>query len=167
VPPEEKSIVTALRQKPSANSKVTLRRVTEDTVRAVCGLSVREDQKQFVATNALSIAQAYFSKYAWFRAIYADETLVGFLMLEDQPEKPEYFLWRFMIPAGPFVPHSLSMLIHEYIWRHRPNRREQTGVRGHGSRTDRSWGSNNMSEAGRVTENVVRQRLIGEKSEPH
>lgn len=91
--------MTALRQKPSANSKVTLRRVTEDTVRAVCGLSVREDQKQFVATNALSIAQAYFSKYAWFRAIYADETLVGFLMLEDQPEKPEYFLWRFMIDA--------------------------------------------------------------------
>jgi len=80
-------------------SNVTLREITEDTVRTICNLSVRDDQKQFVAPNAVSIAQAYFSKHAWFRAIYADETPIGFLMLEDQPEKPEYYLWRFMIDA--------------------------------------------------------------------
>ena len=34
---------------------------------------------------------------AWVRAIYAGETPVGFLMLADEPEEPEYFLWRFMI----------------------------------------------------------------------
>lgn len=81
------------------NSAVTLREVTEDTVRDICRLSVREDQQKFVAPNSVSIAQAYFSDFAWFRAIYADKTPVGFLMLEDQPEKPEYYLWRFMIDA--------------------------------------------------------------------
>jgi diamine N-acetyltransferase len=82
---------------PSSDSKVTLREITADTVRVICGLSVTEEQKQFVATNSLSIAQAYFSEYAWFRAIYADETPVGFLMLHDDTKKPEYYLWRLMI----------------------------------------------------------------------
>ena len=84
---------------PSSESQVALREITADTVRTICNLSVREDQKKFVAPNAVSIAQAYFSKYAWFRAIYAGEVPVGFVMLEDRPEKPEYYLWRFMIEA--------------------------------------------------------------------
>ncbi|MFH1312351.1 MAG: GNAT family N-acetyltransferase [Candidatus Eisenbacteria bacterium] len=82
---------------PSHDSSVTLREITADTVRVICGLSVTEVQTQFVAANALSIAQAYFSKCAWFRAIYADETPVGFVMLYDDTKKPEYFLWRLMI----------------------------------------------------------------------
>ncbi len=53
-----------------------------------------------LASNAVSIAQAYFARErAWFRAIYADETPIGFLMLEDDPQKPEYFLWRLMVDA--------------------------------------------------------------------
>lgn len=111
---------------PSPQSKVTLREITADTVRTICNLSVREDQKQFVASNAVSIAQAYFSEYAWFRAIYADDTPVGFVMLEDQPEKPEYFLWRFMIDARyqgmGFGRRALEMLI-EHV-RTRPNATE-------------------------------------------
>ena len=86
-------------EQPTSESTVTLREINADTVRTICNLSVREDQHQFVAPNAASIAQAYFSEFAWFRAIYADDTPVGFAMLEDQPEKPEYFLWRFMIDA--------------------------------------------------------------------
>jgi diamine N-acetyltransferase len=79
------------------NSQVTLREITADTVRAICNLKVNESQQQFVAPNAVSIAQAHFHDSAWFRAIYADDTPVGFAMIDDQPEKPEYFLWRFMI----------------------------------------------------------------------
>ncbi|MFC2173168.1 GNAT family N-acetyltransferase [Acidobacteriota bacterium] len=82
---------------PSSSSTVTLKEITADTVRTICNLSVQDDQKKFVAPNAVSIAQAYFSENAWFRAIYADDCPVGFLMLGDQPEKPEYYLWRFMI----------------------------------------------------------------------
>jgi len=83
----------------SRNSAITLREVTRDTVRTICNLATTPDQTRFVAPNAVSIAQAYFAEHAWFRAIYADETPVGFLMLSDKPEKPEYFLWRFMIDA--------------------------------------------------------------------
>nr|MDJ0571728.1 GNAT family N-acetyltransferase [Pleurocapsa sp. MO_192.B19] len=83
----------------SDRSKVTLREITADSVRTICQLSVRDEQQKFVASNAMSIAQAYFSKYAWFRAIYADTTPIGFVMLEDKPEKAEYYLWRFMIDA--------------------------------------------------------------------
>ena len=80
-------------------SKVSLREVTKDTVRDICRLKVSDQQTNFVAPNAISIAQAYFYEEAWFRAIYADDTPVGFLMLEDNREKPEYFLWRLMIDA--------------------------------------------------------------------
>ena len=76
---------------------VSLREVTADTVRAIIRLKVKPTQTHFVAENATSIAQAYFEPKAWFRAIYADETPVGFVMLFDDPEKPEYFLWRYMI----------------------------------------------------------------------
>lgn len=81
----------------SHNAKVTLQEITEETLRPILRLEVAERQKNFVASNAVSIAQAYFSKNAWFRAIYADETPVGFVMLYVDEEKPEYVVWRFMI----------------------------------------------------------------------
>ena len=31
--------------------------------------------------------------------VYADEEPVGFVMLHEDTEEPEYFLWRFMIAA--------------------------------------------------------------------
>src|SRR6187402_3612280 len=82
----------------SMESKVTLCEVTKETVADVCRLSPKNEQKQFVATNAQSIAEAYLEpNYAWFRAIYADNTPVGFVMLGLDPKKDFAFLWRFMI----------------------------------------------------------------------
>ena len=81
----------------TTESIVSLREITKDTVRIICDLKVAESQQQFVAPNAVSIAQAYFSENAWFRAIYADESPVGFIMLYKDTEKPEYFLWRMMV----------------------------------------------------------------------
>ena len=78
---------------------VSLREVTQETVNSILNLRVTKEQEQFVASNAVSIAEAHFSEDAWFRAIYADETPIGFLMLSDQPDKGEYFLWRFMVDA--------------------------------------------------------------------
>ena len=84
-------------------AEVSLREITSETVMAICRLSntLREPRSRFVAPNSVSIAQAHFSKHAWFRAIYADETPVGFVMTSDNPEEQEYFLWRFMI-GGPY-----------------------------------------------------------------
>ncbi len=77
--------------------KVSLEEITEDTLQSILDLEVVEDQRNYVAPNSVSIAQAHFSHQAWFRAIYAQEQPVGFVMLSLKPQQPEYFLWRFMI----------------------------------------------------------------------
>jgi diamine N-acetyltransferase len=82
------------------NPEISLREVTAETVRAVCKLDVRPAQRGFVAPNSFSIAQAHFEPRAWFRAVYANETPVGFVMLELDRERESYFLWRFMIDAA-------------------------------------------------------------------
>jgi diamine N-acetyltransferase len=108
------------------DSTVSLREVTAETVRAICYLEVSEAQKHFVAPNAHSIAQAYFEPKAWFRAIYADETPVGFVMLYDDAQVPEYFLWRYMIDARyqklGFGMRAMDLLL-EYV-RARPGAHE-------------------------------------------
>ena len=80
---------------------IELREVTRGTVAAVCKLDAGDGGKQ-VAPNAVSIAQAHFAPEAWFRAVYADDMLVGFAMLYDPtlveaPEERDFFLWRLMI----------------------------------------------------------------------
>lgn len=83
---------------PGKESVVSLREVTKENLLPVLRLKVTPRQERFVAPNSISIAEAHFDpEIAWFRAIYADETPVGFLMLEDRPDRPSYFLWRFMI----------------------------------------------------------------------
>jgi diamine N-acetyltransferase len=79
-------------------SDVSLREVTKETVRAITALKVGPGQDRFVAPNAVSIAQAYFSRdVAWFRAIYVGDEPAGFVMLDDDVAKQSYYLWRYMI----------------------------------------------------------------------
>jgi diamine N-acetyltransferase len=83
---------------PAPNAEVTLREITRETVRSICNLKVAPEQERFVATVAISIAEAHFEpEHAWFRAIYAGATPVGFLQLWDDPVEPDYYLWRFLI----------------------------------------------------------------------
>ena len=111
----------------SAEEEVTLREVTKDTLREIIRLKVAPSQERFVATNAVSIAQASFeSDVAWFRAIYRGETPVGFVMVEDEPEKPRYMLWRFMIDSryqGQGVGRAALELVMAHV-RTRPGARE-------------------------------------------
>ncbi|HSG14471.1 MAG TPA: GNAT family N-acetyltransferase [Gaiellaceae bacterium] len=83
-----------------SRAEVTLREITGESVRAICALEVAPEQRGFVAPNAISIAQAHFEPKAWFRAVYADDDPVGFVMLFEDAEKSEYFLWRLMVDAG-------------------------------------------------------------------
>lgn len=105
-------------------ASVTLRAITADTVRDVTRLAVREDQKQFVAPNAVSLAQALFAPEAWYRAIYLGEALAGFVMLHDEslrpqaPQKPVIGVWRFMIDAryqGKGVGKQALQLVIEHV----------------------------------------------------
>ncbi len=91
----------AMETETQSEGTVSLREVTRENLGQVLRLKVAPEQERFVATNAVSIAQAHFyPETAWFRAIYLDETPVGFVMIEDQPDKPKYYLWRFLIDAG-------------------------------------------------------------------
>jgi diamine N-acetyltransferase len=80
-----------------AHDQVELRDVTRDNLRAVLNLAVHPHQAAFVASNAHSIAEAHFDQRAWFRAIYAADSPVGFVMLAIAPAEGIYYVWRFMI----------------------------------------------------------------------
>jgi len=116
------------RQENDYSAEVSLREITSETVVQICKLSdtLSEQEQKMVAPNAISIAQAHFSDKAWFRAIYADEMAVGFIMLYDDSENPEYFLWRLMI-AGPYQGKGYGRkaieLLVEYV-KTRPRARE-------------------------------------------
>ena len=98
------------------NKKVRLVDVDTDNFDDLIGLSPREDQKNFVASNIYSLAEAYANvaegKFAKPFGIYAGDTPVGFLMIgynapediepDDGEEIPyfvygSYIIWRFMI----------------------------------------------------------------------
>jgi diamine N-acetyltransferase len=102
-----------------SNSEVSLREITKETLRDITRLRVSQEQERFVATNAESIAEAYFSPdIAWFRAIYADNKPVGFLMLEDNAAAAQYYLWRFMVDAryqGRGIGQKALELLFEYV----------------------------------------------------
>lgn len=105
---------------------VTLREITAETVRAIISLDVAPSQAGCVAPNAVSIAQAYFEPKAWFRAIYAGDDPVGFIMLFDDADKPEYYLWRLMVAADHqsqgYGRRAVELLV-DYV-RTRPNATE-------------------------------------------
>jgi diamine N-acetyltransferase len=78
--------------------------ITEDNVKAVFELAVEPGQEAFVAPNPWSLAQALAEhEIAWPRAIVLDGEVVGFLMLEIDPEEEDgrpFWLWRLMVAAG-------------------------------------------------------------------
>mgnify|MGYP001819673178 CR=1 FL=1 len=83
----------------SIQSKVTLREVTAANVREICDLSVKENQRPYVVSNAVAVAEACLSKEDWYRAIYAGEMPVGLAVLKVEPENAKHLLWRFMIDS--------------------------------------------------------------------
>ena len=81
----------------STGSAVSLRPISEDNVNAIIKLDVAENQKDLVAPNSVSIAQAAHTTNRWERAIYADDEPVGYVLLSENRTKPRYYLWRYMI----------------------------------------------------------------------
>ena len=91
------------------NPQIHFKQINSGNVLAVCDLNktLPANQRRMVADNARSIAQASCSENSWVRAIYADDMLIGFIMVhfgsdfEDGIDCPGAFLWRLMI-AYPF-----------------------------------------------------------------
>ena len=69
------------KDEPPITGEISLREVTRENFWAICNLKVHPSQEEYVATNVVSIAEAYFSKTAWLRAIYLGEVPIGFIML--------------------------------------------------------------------------------------
>ena len=84
---------------PEMAAKVELREITQDSLRGVLDLAVEPGQEAYVATTARSIAEAHFEPRSWFRAVYADDEPVGFVMAYRNPPDA-FWVWRFMIDAG-------------------------------------------------------------------
>jgi diamine N-acetyltransferase len=78
---------------------VQLRPISRANLFECIGLSTSEEQKSFVATNVVSIAQAYVESTWVPLAIYADNTMVGFVMYGRDAETGIDWIIRLMIDA--------------------------------------------------------------------
>jgi RimJ/RimL family protein N-acetyltransferase len=84
---------------------VSLVEITEANLSEVTKLATHHSQERFVAPVSRSLAQALvppLEKGAlvvpWYRAVVADETIVGFVMLaEPDATMPHPYLWRLLI----------------------------------------------------------------------
>ena len=92
----------------TTRAAVTLHEITDANRADLLRLAVTPPQSSFVDGVAASLAEAAAKPDAcpWFRAIYADEVPVGFIMITDgvpagHPEfEWPYYLWRLLIDAG-------------------------------------------------------------------
>ena len=86
------------------NRPVSLREVTDENRDAVCALVVDPAQEVFVSSVAESLEEAAATPEGapWYRAIYADDEPVGFIMLNWEATPAPgilgpYFLWRILV----------------------------------------------------------------------
>ena len=76
---------------------IKLEEITADNLEDVLNLKVSKNQENFVSTTAYSLAQAYdYRENAYPFAIYADDTLVGFIMFGFYELRNQYTLWKFL-----------------------------------------------------------------------
>lgn len=74
-----------------------LKPITKDNWYKAISLRVREDQVQFVASNAVSLAQLNFLENFHAKAIYHEEEMVGFTLFGIDEDDHEYWIYRMMI----------------------------------------------------------------------
>ena len=91
--------------------QIHLEKITKANASTIINLKVNKEQKEFVASNALSLAHAYVAlsnnQSVYPFGIYLGDKPIGFIMVgfdahflgEDDPDilKKQYFIWRFMI----------------------------------------------------------------------
>lgn len=76
---------------------VTLRDVTMENFHECIKLNVREEQKNFVAGNTFSLAEAKADGVSNPLAIYLDDQMVGFIMYDFEPKENRGYITRLMI----------------------------------------------------------------------
>lgn len=77
---------------------VSLKEVNENNFRTIVDMKLNEEQSKYVAPNVYSLAQAWlYPREAKPYAIYNDEEVIGFMMLDWDEKERECSIWRFMI----------------------------------------------------------------------
>jgi diamine N-acetyltransferase len=76
---------------------IELRKIDHDNFYEICQLQVAQDQVNQVDSNAISLAEANFMDFPWFRGIYAENKPVGFILVNADTYAGKFTLWRFML----------------------------------------------------------------------
>ena len=80
---------------------ISLRPVTADNFDIISELPLLPEQRDYLASNDYSMAQASFHPATMHtHAVYCDEDVIGFLMFvsPDEEDPPGYYqIWRFMV----------------------------------------------------------------------
>lgn len=76
---------------------ILLREITKENFWDCIELSVNEEQNNFVASNAVSIAQSKVQPECIPLAVYDDDLMIGFVMYCIDEDDGEYWIYRIMI----------------------------------------------------------------------
>lgn len=91
------SICFVQERKGECKMNITLREVTMKNFKECINLKVKEEQKNFVASNMYSLAEAKADNVSIPLAIYKDETMVGFIMFCYDEKNEKGWIDRLMV----------------------------------------------------------------------
>ena len=77
--------------------ELTLQLITKENWEEAIQLKVKEDQKDFIASNLYSIAEVQFLDQFTACGIYAGNQIIGFTMFGIDPDDSNYWIYRLMI----------------------------------------------------------------------
>jgi len=77
--------------------ELTLRPIVKDNWEEAIQLKVKEEQRNFIASNLYSIAEVQFLDQFKVSAIYDGDQMVGFSMYGIDPDDQNYWIYRLMI----------------------------------------------------------------------
>ncbi len=144
---------------------VELRTITKENLEEVLSLNVWEHQESFVSSTAYSLAQAYaYRETAFPFAVYADNAIVGFIMMGYYEAKNQYTLWKFLIDKNQqgkgYGREALEKGI-KYLKDRFGTKEIYTGVALGNERAKHLYRSIGFKETGLIENNMEEMRYIG------
>ena len=98
---------------------INLKEITMENFHDVINLKLSDTDKTMVASNMYSLAEAFADKVSICKAIYHDETLVGFIMFDYNQKEHKGYISRLMIEdkhqGNGFGTQALEMAIEQLI----------------------------------------------------
>ena len=79
---------------------IRLEMIKKDNFYQVIGLKVADEERTFVASNVQSLAECWLYRDngdVFPYAIYAEDSLVGFVLIDVDDDDSTYMIWRLMI----------------------------------------------------------------------